>query len=128
MSDEESPSIPVTKIGSFITVSNEVLADALQAHYMMANLWKPDTRTDEEKRAAHEAWMAEGAAAQAAITAEHSTVLARVHPVLIPILELHGPVFSSEGDLHAHCEGCEVYGYEAEEPGFPCQTYILASS
>jgi hypothetical protein len=56
--------------------------------------------------------------------ARRDRVIARTTDlVILAVLELHGP-----SSWASECEGCEVAGYEAEQPDWPCQTWRLIES
>ncbi len=119
---------PIQKVGMIVQVSKEMLADHVGWQSAMLNMFRPDNRTPEQREADRAVMLARFAETRQRIEAEHATVLAAAHPLVLPILELHGPVFGEAGyDNTAYCEGCDVDGYEAEQPGFPCRTYDLAS-
>ncbi len=62
----------------------------------------------------------EEAARFAAAEEQHRQLLAKVdHPALRAIVELHHP---SKGWPWPECRGDEFGGYEAERPGWPCDT------
>lgn len=113
-----TPLASVRKLSAFIPVSNEMLADQF-------NPFAPDTRTPEQRAIDAMNRAAERAETQATTRARHAAAVAASDPALLPILELHKPVFSSWGS--AVCHGCDFGGYEGESPEWPCRTWDLVA-
>jgi len=57
---------------------------------------------------------------QAAVGQQHTALLALVDEPSRQVLEHHQYV---DGD----CDGCDVSGYEPDQPGWPCSTYQLVA-
>jgi hypothetical protein len=54
---------------------------------------------------------------------EHARLTEIADPIVASVLRLHQPV--TDWSSWGHCDGCESGGYEAEAPGWPCDTYTL---
>jgi hypothetical protein len=107
-------------------ISNEML---VSAPFDFAALWAPDTRTPEQREADNAKRRKAAREKRDKIRAEHATLLAQSTGLRFLILELHEPEFSgNEYDGDAHCDGCDLDGYEVEAPIFPCRTYTLAAN
>jgi hypothetical protein len=83
----------------------------------------PETWTPEQIAIDRAAFKAETEKIVAKIQADHAAVVAAAPELLRPVLELHAPT----NDRWAKCDGCDMNGWEAEAPEFPCRTYELAS-
>lgn len=70
-----------------------------------------------------ERWQAERARIDAARAAKHAQLLGDPHQTIRHVVELHAPVQASASWLE--CHGCDVAGYDAEPPWWPCATWRL---
>lgn len=98
----------IRKLSAYVPISAELLLEP----------------TDEDR----ERWRKraeERAAEYRAALARHDELLATTTGLRHAILGLHAPVPKSYGDEH-ECRGCELNGYDAEHPDWPCRTYELA--
>lgn len=123
MSDE---TVRVEKIGGYVQVSRELLGAGgfVPPNWLMvAAGLEDDPRTPEQIAADRAASEAKEAAARAECEAAHAAAIAAADGVRRAVLELHAPVWNWWG---ATCEGCDVGGYEPDDPEFPCRTYELA--
>lgn len=104
----------VQKVSAMIPVSRQMLLDQ--------GLVEP---TAEERRD-HEASMVEYRRKVAVATAAWPQFIAALNAVSDPlaraVLDLH------KADEHGHCGGCEFSGYEAEPPGWPCETTAVVAA
>jgi hypothetical protein len=117
------------KFGGYIQVPPEVAEEARAftaemdvLRNEMAAIFNPFA-SDEVKAAAARSQAARKAAIEerrAALRVKNEALMARLRGVCCPaalvVVELHAP--DEEGD----CGGCDVAGYEAEQPGWPCST------
>ena len=90
----------------------------------------PDTRTEEEKQRERE----ELAAIRQQLLEErvanlefHSRLLASKNPAIQAIARLHGPAVKPYY-RDPVCDGCDIEGYDAEPPEWPCRTWKLAAT
>lgn len=113
------------KFGMDVLVSDEALIPRSWSDSLWAGVLGPDNRTQAQKDASHEAWMQRRAESRTAIELAHASALAAADGAARAVLELHAPVFRGDFGDDAHCDGCDVDGYEAEQPAFPCRTYEL---
>ncbi len=58
----------------------------------------------------------------APIQARHEATLATASPLGVAVLTLHAPTGTG---FYATCDGCDIDGWEAEQPEWPCRTYRL---
>lgn len=123
-----SDGFQVNKIGFSVPVSSELLRQAQEVGEAMqiAMGLKPDPRTPEQIAADRAVWEEQRRQERADIDAKHSAALANAEGLARAVLVLHAPVFDSEWSRYAVCQGCDIDGYEAEWPAFPCRTYGLA--
>jgi hypothetical protein len=83
----------------------------------------PETRSPDQIKADRQAFLVETEMIVEKVKADHAAVVAAAPDLLRPILELHAPT----ADRYPRCDGCDMSGWEAEAPEFPCRTYELAS-
>jgi hypothetical protein len=83
----------------------------------------PETRSPDHIKADRQAFLVETEMIVEKRKAEHAAVVAAAPELLRPVLELHAPT----ADRYPRCDGCDMNGWEAEAPEFPCRTYELVS-
>jgi len=110
----------IHKVSYFMPVSTELLAE----HTAMSQLLDAAfTRRPDPEAAARQ--KAERAARLQEHLARHRAVLATLDGKLAAVLDLHKP--HDHGGWDATCDGCDFAGYEAEEPEWPCRTWLLVA-
>jgi hypothetical protein len=101
-------------------VPTEQLADAVPVWDLILNPFASEADRAEWMRR-REAGRAEIERRQAERKAANAALMARLREVCstaaLVVVELHAP--TDDGD---RCEGCDVAGYEAEQPDWPCRT------
>lgn len=124
--DDET--VRIKKISATLPVSTELLVPQWVTEGMFRWIFGPDSRTEAEKEQARrdaEVWRAEQQRQQDEVLREHAERLAASGGLRRAILELHAPVVS-DYSYTPRCEGCDMDGYDAEPPPFPCRSYELA--
>lgn len=98
-------------LSSVLTVPNELLADMPKFDLRPLTA---EERAEREARRAH---------AVAAVTQAYETLRAAVanDPLALAVVEHHGPRESRD------CHGCDLAGYDAEAPEWPCSTTRLVA-
>jgi hypothetical protein len=103
MSEELPKTFNIQKIATAVqNISAELLA-------------KPKPPTREERITRHERAVADWAILDDGI----AHLKAITEPTLRAVLDLHWP---EDMQRHPSCPGCDIEGYEAEEPDWPCRT------
>ena len=119
MTDE--PEITVQKIGGWATFSAESTYGSAAIPSPWAWMNRPEPTTEERAEWARQAEERKQRASEYA--AQIDTIS---DPVARMVLDLHARDEARYGtrDLGC-CEGCDVDGYEGEQPSWPCRTVVL---
>ena len=120
----EHVGLAIQRLTAGIVVPRELLADMLDMQRAYAPLLGPDTRTPAERAAAKAEREAEDARKLADAQARHAAARAKVDGKLAEVLDAHGPM-SPGYALWPVCLGCDIDGYDAEPPEWPCSTWAL---
>ena len=116
MSDE--PEITVQKIGAWTTISAEsIYGDAV---IPASWVWMNGTEPTPEERAE---WARKSEERKQRAAEYAAKIDAISEPVARAVLDLHAR--KARYSNWQVCEGCDINGYEAEEPGWPCRTVVL---
>jgi hypothetical protein len=106
---------PVRKVAGWVPISAELLAD---------RRGRRATPEDAERWARERQAAAELLAAR---LARHARLLDVVTGPRRDLVELHGPESATWSGVGYVCHGCEIAGYEAEPPDWPCSTWVIAA-
>lgn len=110
--------VPAQRLVAYMHMSQQLIRDA-------PSFGRPESETDAERQARRDAaatYRERRAAAVEAAHRAHAELVDEVGPGAVrEVLALHGPT----ADLK--CEGCDMSGYDCEEPFWPCSTYELVA-
>jgi hypothetical protein len=95
------------------------LVGTLVPHGQQGNFYRDWQVTDEQRKLAERLREQERARMEPVLR-EYAEAVAAASPLAAAVLDLHKPV-----GPWPHCNGCDMEGYEAEWPEFPCRTYTL---
>lgn len=112
----------IRKISSYVPVSAEMLA--VDGGFLVPELFALSRRTPAQVAADKAAARERAEQIRTTAAVRHAHARNTVAPVLVEVLDHHGPVVSEHG-WEPECEGCDATGAEVDPTPWPCTTWCL---
>lgn len=123
--NEDNPLVQEINEGTFVPQvwMNAIVDSIVESNRRWDRLMGIPEPTEYEKSLWREEHRAKDAARHRELAADADAldIVALEHPALAAVIELHRPVDCYAGEWPV-CDGCDMDGYEAERPGWPCRT------